>query len=125
MTRRYARWPALLYPWLSAGTLALASPPTLEPGCTQEPASERLVIEGILHDSQIRPASNRLAAQTELGLRAIGSTLDVRWLLDGKLLGQSVAGAQFKLALPSPGKHRMVALDGEGRYAAIEFRVLN
>ncbi len=120
---RYARWPALLYPWLGGATLQKATPPKLAADCTPDAqfASAQLVIEGLLQDSLVRPASNRERHETTIGVRAIGSTERVRWLMDGVVIGQSAAGEQFVLPLPAPGKHRLLALDREGRYASIDF----
>jgi penicillin-binding protein 1C len=121
--RRYARWPALLYPWLSKATLQKATPPMLAADCAPDAqnASAQLVIEGLLQDSLVRAASNRARSDTTIGVRALGSSERIRWLLDGVVIGQSAAGEQFIMALPAPGKHRLLALDREGRYASIDF----
>ena len=126
--KQAARWPALAYPWLSARVRALASLPALDKACAADAMRpEALVIEGVLDGATLKPPSNRDAAKpgaVPVGVRAIGSDSAISWLLDGALLARTQGGETLKMDLPAVGKHRLVALDSEGRYAAIEFSVI-
>ncbi len=127
--KQIARWPALAYPWLSSRMRTLASLPGLSKGCTPDAMRpEALVIEGVLDGAILKPPSNRdtnaATRAVPVGVRAIGSDSVISWLLDGALLARMQGGESLKMDLPSVGKHRLVALDSEGRYAAIEFSVI-
>jgi len=128
--KQIARWPALAYPWLSTRMRALASLPSLSKGCAPDAMRpEALVIEGVLDGATLKPPSNRDAANTNnrpvpVGVRAIGSDSAVSWLLDGALLARTQGGETLKMDLPAVGKHRLVAMDAQGRFAAIGFTVI-
>jgi penicillin-binding protein 1C len=122
--RKLARWPALAYPWLSARIKSLASLPALSKACTPEAASnDGLVIQGVLSDAVITAPSNRAASEVDIGVRGLGSTAAQRWLLDGKLIGEVASGQSFVFPLPDIGPHRLVVIDAEGRFGAVEFSV--
>ncbi len=127
--KQIARWPALAYPWLSSRMRTLASLPGLSKGCTPDAMRpEALVIEGVLDGAILKPPSNRDASASSsavpVGVRAIGSDSVISWLLDGALLARTQGGESLKMDMPPVGKHRLVALDSEGRYAAIGFSVI-
>ena len=124
--KQIARWPALAYPWLSTRMRALATLPNLSKGCAPDAMRpEALVIEGVLDGAILKPPSNRDAAKVvPVGVRAIGSDSAVSWLLDGALLARTQGGQSLKMDLPAVGKHRLVAMDAEGRFAAIGFSVI-
>jgi len=46
------------------------------------------------------------------------------WLIDGALLARTQGGEILTMALPAVGKHRLVATDMKGRFAAIGFLVI-
>jgi penicillin-binding protein 1C len=127
-----ARWPAMSYPWLSPRIRQRASLPALSPDCSRDAMRpEALVIEGILDGATLKAPSNRSGAQQRvpIGLRVLGSEGAVSWLLDGALLkGASDAtmhaAGTLTIPMPAAGKHRLVVLDREGRYAAVNFQVI-
>jgi penicillin-binding protein 1C len=121
-----ARWPALAHPWLSARIRALGTLPPLAKACTSDAVRpEALVIEGVLDGSVLKPPSNHAAGQpVPVGVRAIGSDLVISWLLDGALLARTLGPESLKTPLPSVGKHRLVAMDAQGRFAAVNFVVI-
>ena len=122
--RKLARWPALAYPWLSARVKSLASLPALAKACTPEATSnDGLVIQGVLSDAVITAPSNRAASDVEIGVRGLGSTAAQSWLLDGKLIGEVASGQSFVFPMPEIGAHRLVVIDAEGRFGAVEFSV--
>jgi len=63
----------------------------------------------------------------ETGLR-LGASLRLysmfSWLIDGALLARTQGGEILTMALPAVGKHRLVATDMNGRFAAIGFLVI-
>ena len=128
--KQIARWPALAYPWLSTRLRAMANLPALSKGCAPDAMRpEALVIEGVLDGATLKPPSNRTAANAAnpavpVGVRAIGSDLVISWLLDGAMLARTQGGETLKMDLPAVGKHRLVAIDTEGRFAAISFAVI-
>ena len=124
--KQIARWPALAYPWLSTRLRALASLPALDKACAPDAMRpEALVIEGVLDGATLKPPSNRDASSAvPVGVRAIGSDSTISWLLDGALLALTQGGETLKMDLPAVGKHRLVAIDAQGRFAAIGFAVI-
>ena len=128
--KQIARWPALAYPWLSKRLRALASLPALNKACAPDAMRpEALVIEGVLDGATLKPPSNSNAATSgvravPVGVRAIGSDLVISWLLNGALLARTQGDEPLKMDLPAVGKHRLVAIDAQGRFAAINFAVI-
>lgn len=118
-----ARWPALAYPWLSGRERRLATLPSLAPDCrnANEPDAA-LRIAGIVNGSVLRRPPNS-STPPQLTLRALGTREEVRWLLDGRLLGRTRADAPLLAELAVPGTQRILALDSAGRYATVEVRV--
>jgi penicillin-binding protein 1C len=118
-----ARWPALAYPWLSAGEQRRATLPPLAPDCIELQAPlATLRIAGVVDGSVLRraPGSPR---PPQLALRALGTREEVRWLLDGQLLGRTRGDAPLLAEFPDAGPRRLLALDPAGRYAALDLRV--
>jgi penicillin-binding protein 1C len=120
----YARWPALAYPWLDGRERRLASLPALAPGCreTHEPDAA-LRIAGVVDGTVLRRAPNS-PTPPQLTLRALGTRETVSWMLDGKLLGRTVADAPLVARFETPGTARLLALDVQGRYATADLKVL-
>jgi penicillin-binding protein 1C len=122
-TTTIARWPALATPWLSAGERRRATLPPLAADCRELREPEPgLRIAGVVDGSVLRRAPNsRLPPQ--LNLRALGTREEVRWLLDGRLLGRTRGDAPLLAALEREGRQRLVALDAAGRFASVELSV--
>jgi penicillin-binding protein 1C len=120
-----ARWPALATPWLDAGERRLSALPALASDCRDEaePAAS-LRIAGVVDGSVLRPAPNSTRAP-QLTLRALGTRDEVRWLLDGRLLGRTRADGALHAELGGAGTQRILALDTAGRYATVDVRVAN
>jgi penicillin-binding protein 1C len=122
ISRQVARWPAMAYPWLSADTKAKANLPALAPGCAPDTTRvDPLIIEGVLPDSVLKAPANRTIVP--VGVRVIGTIHRVQWLLDDQLIGTSAANMQLQFDLPEVGRHRLVAMDVDGRFAAVDFFV--
>lgn len=123
--REIARWPALLQPWLGPAQQQAASLPDFAPQCrpAMQPTRGRLQIEGALADAVIRRAPGSSSAPV-LALRALGTDTKVDWLLNGRLIGSSSAGAPLRWRFDAPGEQSIVALDARGRYDRVVLRVL-
>lgn len=122
-TATLARWPALAYPWLSGAERRAAQFPPLAPDCSETAApAGTLRIAGLVEGSVVRRAPGAAHAP-RLTLRALGTQAEVRWMLDGRLLGRTRADAPLVAELPEPGTQRLLALDSLGRYATIDLRV--
>ena len=59
-----------------------------------------------------------------LRLRAIGTRERVRWLVDGRLAGETTGGAPWRHAFDTPGPVRITALAESGAWDELELRVL-
>jgi penicillin-binding protein 1C len=118
-----ARWPALATPWLNGRERRLSTLPALAADCRDdaEPAAA-LRISGVVNGSVLRPAPNSTRAP-QLTLRALGTREEVRWLLDGSLLGRTRADSPLHAELSTSGTQRILALDAAGRYATVDVRV--
>jgi penicillin-binding protein 1C len=119
-----ARWPALATPWLGAAERRRATLPPLAPDCidTGEP-TRSLQIAGVVNGSVLRSAPNSTQAP-RLTLRALGTREEVRWLLDGRLLGRTRADQPLLAELDAFGAQRILALDTTGRYATVDIQVM-
>jgi penicillin-binding protein 1C len=119
-----APWPTLAYPWLDGAERKRATLPDLTPDCSQPTAPRAdLSIVGVVTGSVLRPPSNG-GAPPQVSLHALGTREAVRWLLNGRLIGESIGDAPFIARLDEPGPQRLLALDARGRYAQIDLRVM-
>ena len=125
-TLTYARWPTLLDPWVEGDwrsaveRLPLAT--TCNPRSNKLSAQRSLRITGIEPGSVLRTSPGR--TELTVQVRAIGSKEAVTWLLNGQTVGNSEAGQpSLKLKLTATGAQALTALDAQGRYERVEFRV--
>jgi penicillin-binding protein 1C len=120
-----ARWPALASPWLSIEARAASQLPALSPDCASDgrEATEELRIEGINDRATLARASSS-TTPLRLSLRAIGSEARIRWLLDGRFVGESRGAGSFIHEFSEPGSHTLTALADSGAWSRIEFRLL-
>ena len=120
-----ARWPALASPWLSIEARLASRLPALSPDCAPDgrDATEELRIEGINDRATLARASNS-TTPLRLSLRAIGSEERIRWLLDGRLIGESRGAGHFLHEFSEPGSHALTALADSGAWSRVEFRLL-
>lgn len=122
--RQIARWPVLAQPWLAPQERRSMQPPPLAPGCKENlELLASLRIEGIDEGSVLSPAPPR-RVPPRLRLRANGTALRVHWLMNGRLVGETLGAARLDLQLEEAGDQRLVALDSAGRHASVGFRVL-
>jgi penicillin-binding protein 1C len=119
-----ARWPALAYPWLGGAERRSASLPARASDCSESAEPEQtLRIAGLVDGSVVRRAPNA-TQPPQVTLRALGTREEVRWMIDGRLLGRTLADAPLVATLDREGTQRILALDATGRYAWTEVRVL-
>jgi penicillin-binding protein 1C len=120
-----ARWPALASPWLSQDARTAARFPQRAVDCTPDgrDATENLRIDGLVDRATIASPPNS-TAPLRLRVRAIGSDARIRWLLDGRLIGESNGGDAWDFNAADAGAHSLTALAETGAWASIGFRVL-
>ncbi len=124
-TRAIARWPVLASPWLSAAERRASAIPPLAADCAPDAlaAMATLRIEGPAPGSAIARPPGSTAAPV-LRLRAIGTRERVRWLVNGRLAGETAGGAPWRHAFDAPGPVRITALAESGAWDELELRVL-
>jgi penicillin-binding protein 1C len=121
--QRIARWPALALPWLDASTLRRSLPPPLAADCIEDPSPHQaLVILGVDAGSRLRspPGSRR---PVQISVRASGAAGGVRWLLNGRLVGESEGAEPITLILEQAGEQILTALDAAQRFGQLRFEV--
>ena len=120
-----ARWPALASPWLSRDARNAARFPPRAADCTPDgrDATEDLRIDGLVDRATLASPPNS-TAPLRLRVRAIGSDARIRWLLDGRLIGESNGGDAWDFNAADAGAHTLTALAETGAWASIGFRVL-
>ena len=120
-----ARWPALASPWLSQDARNAARFPPRAADCMPDgrDATEDLRIDGLVDRATLASPPNS-TAPLRLRVRAIGSDARIRWLLDGRLIGESNGGDAWDFNAADAGAHTLTALAETGAWASIGFRVL-
>jgi penicillin-binding protein 1C len=120
-----ARWPGLAYPWLPAATRRAGAIPALAPDCAPDAlaAMETLRIDGPGDGARLARAPGSPHPPT-LRLRAVGTEARVRWLVNGRLAGESRGGRPWTHAFDVPGEQRITALADTGAWAELQLRVV-
>ncbi len=120
-----ARWPSASYPWLPMLERRATAIPPLSPDCSEDmlASTEVLQIDGPAPDSAIARAPNS-ARPPQVRLRALGTGARVRWLVNGRLVGESEGGGSFLHAFDVAGDQRITALADTGAWAELRLRVL-
>jgi penicillin-binding protein 1C len=123
--REIARWPALASPWLSLDTRRSSTLPQLADDCMADgrDADEELRIDG-MNDGATLARAPGSAHAVRLSLRALGTERNVRWLLDGRWVGETAGSATLVRDFGEPGAHTLTALADSGAWTRIGFRVL-
>lgn len=120
-----AHWPALATPWLSEAERTASRLPRLSPDCADDGRAgiEALRIDGV-DDGGVLARAPGNVAPIRLSLRAVGSATHIRWLLDGRLIGESDGASRLPYALDAAGEHDLTALAEGGAWARVRFRLL-
>jgi penicillin-binding protein 1C len=120
-----ARWPALAYPWLSRDLRHRASLPPLAAGCANDglDASQPLRIDGLADNAAIARAPNS-DKPAIVRLRALGTTGEVLWLVNGRLEAETRGAQAFEHAFEQAGPQTVTALAASGAWAQLQVRVL-
>ncbi|WP_424192531.1 penicillin-binding protein 1C [Ampullimonas aquatilis] len=117
-----AHWPMQLEPWLEPAQLKASRGPDWQVGCAPDQPGQSLRIEGVDSNSLIQPAPGQTRAV--LTVHALGSQQSVVWLLNGQQVGSTdKPQAAFKLSLEKDDRYTLTALDEQGRYARVVFKV--
>lgn len=120
----FVRWPALAMPFLDADTRRRALPPRLADDCQEDRGpGEAIVILGVQDGSTLRrpPGSMRALQAT---VRASGASGRVRWLRNGRLVGESHGAGLLTLTFDEPGTQQLTAIDEANGYGQARFEVL-
>jgi penicillin-binding protein 1C len=110
---------------LSNDTRLAATLPQRADDCAPDgrDATETLRIDGLVDRATLARPSNS-TAPLRLSVRALGSEARIRWLLDGRLVGETRGAASFSFDQDAAGAHTLTALAETGAWAAIAFRVM-
>jgi penicillin-binding protein 1C len=94
----------------------------LSPDCSADgrEGTEALRIDGVDDGGTLARAPGNVQP-VRLSLRAIGSAARIRWLLDGRLIGESEGPSRLPYALDAPGEHDLTALADSGAWARVRF----
>jgi len=117
------RWPALLGPFLDADQRhPLERLPWRADCAGAQPVANRLRVVGLEPGTVLRPAPGQ--REVVLKLQAIGAQQGTTWLLDGQWMAASaVASATQTLRVERAGEHRLTVMDGQGRWAKVDFHL--
>ena len=117
-------WPPSVASWLEGSGMPVAPVPEHNPHCAYVLEGGGPKIRSPLDGDEfmVRPGIPPEAQQIALVASVEGSSKDLFWFVDDRLLGRYAPGTRVMLD-PTPGYHRLVAVDGEGRSAAIRIRV--
>lgn len=120
-----ARWPALAYPWLPVALRRASAIPPLSPDCAADAleAMETLRIEGPGDGARLARAPGSAKPAT-LRLRAYGTQTRVRWLVNGRLAGETLGPRPWTHAFDTPGPQRITALADTGAFAELTLHVI-
>ena len=119
---QYARWPALLEPWIAPAQRSAVELLPLAAGCALDSPRRALRVSGIDPGSVIRARPGNSSATVQV--QAIGSREAVHWLLDGQWVGSTTpSAASMRLRLTQSGEHTLTATDDQGRYDQVRFTV--
>jgi penicillin-binding protein 1C len=120
-----ARWPVLAYPWLPASTRRASAIPPLARDCTPDAleAMESLRIDGPGEGARLARAPGSARPAT-LRLRAFGTQSRVRWLVNGRLAGETLGPRPWTHAFDTPGTQRITALADTGAFAELTVHVV-
>lgn len=120
-----ARWPGLAYPWLSASLRRASAIPPLSPDCRPDAleAMETLRIEGPGEGTRLARAPGSAKPAT-LRLRAFGTQARVRWLVNGRLAGETLGARPWTHAFDTPGPQHITALADTGAFAELTLYVI-
>ncbi len=115
-----ALWPARTLPWLDPELKRVSTPPPWLPRCAVHRAG-RLAIEGVAPGGRILTTASHSAT---IQLRALGAEGPVWWFLDEAPIAHVGATAPVRLTLARPGPHSVLAIDGAGNHARVQFTFL-
>jgi penicillin-binding protein 1C len=119
-----ARWPALASPWLPASVREASRLPPLSADCVADgrDAADELRIDGLVDRATLASGSDE---PVRLSLRAIGTQARVRWLLDGRLVGETAGDDRFAPEFAEEGEHTLTALADSGAWSRLQFTVMH
>jgi len=123
-TEVHVQWPASAVPWLESNGV-VTSIPQHNPSCPRVTNGTGPVIHTPLDGDRYVMRDGVPADRQQIGLLASsgdGGGGEIFWFVDGALLTRGQSGRPA-LMNPSPGAHQVVAVDAEGRTAAIQIHI--
>jgi penicillin-binding protein 1C len=121
-TTSFARWPALLEPWIDGRWRSEVEALGWAADCADGDPRRALRVTGLEAGSIARTAPGR--GEVVLQLRAVGSADALTWLLDGVWVGTTPARSPtLRLTLATAGDHALTVMDAQGRYERVAFSV--
>ncbi len=122
--RVVADLPPELAAWLRSEGRSPAGEPPLDPrcGCAAEELGPQIVSPSAQTPYVLRRGVPAEYQQIALRAQAGGSVAELFWYQDGRLVARGHPGERLFLT-PSPGSHRLVVLDDQGRTSALDFIV--
>ncbi len=123
-TEVHVVWPAELAPWLERAGLAVGRLPEHDPGCERGLSDGPPVIHQPHDGDQFVLRGGVPSEHQQIALLAapLGGHGPIWWFVNGRLLAR-VEGGTTAMLDPVPGTHDLVAVDAEGRRAAVRISV--
>lgn len=119
------RWPSLVYPWLSSDQRRRSSLPPLASRCADDglDRNQDLRIDGIADHATVARAPNS-DKPASVRLRALGTSGEVQWLVNGRLVASTQGAQFFEHPFVEPGEETITAMTEDGNWARVHVRVL-
>ncbi len=119
---RVARWPLDLEPWMDQPSLRVFKLPADSPRCrSARRTMTEWVVVGLQTGATLMPAAGKLLPT--VSLHVSGNPGKSWWLLNGRQVATSVGRESVELKLTENGVHRLTALDENGRFESMTFKV--
>ncbi|MDK2955574.1 MAG: penicillin-binding protein [Desulfovibrionales bacterium] len=117
-------YPARLAAWWASVGLSVPAPPPLHPDCQASPdgVGPRIVSPSGQTPYYVRASAPKAFQSIRLEAWAPAGTTALYWLQDGRLIARGPPDAALFVP-PTPGEHRLVVQDQDGRLDAVTYTV--
>ena len=123
-TRIFVVWPPEIATWLERNGISVDRLPPHYPGCSQVAAGNGPIIHSPSADSEyiIRKDVDIEYQKILLEASISNDSRNIYWFLDSKLIFNG-APTEKVFITPTPGKHKLVCMDDEGRVTEMIFKI--